>query len=463
MDNQQNPDGRLTPKRPNYARVLGVIAGALVLGFIAVVAGFSMAFHRSPLAVIQGQLTPSPQELFHKDHILVLAEGLDYDYTDKDEEFSGQSRSDVIKAINLDFRSKNVYVVSIPRDMDAVLPNGREAKINEAQAEGGVHEAQAVIANWLGIPGFDRYILLRINTTKDLINAIGGIDINPKNSDAILGQGPNGPIDYDDNWGHLHIHFKPGMQHMNGEQAVSYARFRHDWCSDRCRIKRQEQVMNAALTKLRSDKFNTLMHVGDLIGVFNSDVQTNLTRDEELSLAQMFSGMPKDGLHQQQIDYVDTKELGDYGEVIIPDPVAKAKVVRTMLIAPPVPTPSPDAGAIAAINPLNVRVDVENGTGIAGMAKRAAALLKEKGFTIGQISNAATSDVPNTELHEHSNVTFAAIRVREALGKGAQNVPVISDTETPSPEALATAQSDVTLIVGEDLVPLLSQQASTQP
>jgi polyisoprenyl-teichoic acid--peptidoglycan teichoic acid transferase len=448
---------------PNYKRIGLIVLALVVIGCLAVVAGFSVAFHRSPLAVIQGQLTPSPQELFHKDHILVLAEGLDYDYTDKDEEFSKQSRSDVIKAINLDFRTKNVYVVSIPRDMAAVLPSGREAKINEAQAEGGVKEAQAVIANWLGTPPFDRYVILRINTTKDLINAIGGIDINPKNSDALMGQGANGPIDYDDNWGHLHIHFKPGMQHMNGEQAVGYARFRHDWCADPCRIKRQEQVMNAAVGKLRSDKFNTLMHVGDLIGVFNRDVQTNLTRDEELSLAQMFAGIPKDGLHQKGIDYVDTKDLADGGQVIVPDETVKAKIVRNFLIAPPVPTPSPNASAVAAINPLTVRVDVENGTGIAGMAKRAAALLRQKGFTIGQISNAATSDVANTELHEHSPITFAGVRVRDALGKAAKNAPVIADSETPTPEASSAPESDVTLIVGQDLVPALTQQASTQP
>jgi LCP family protein required for cell wall assembly len=463
LDKHLLPEDPVQTGRPKITRIAIAVAAVLVLGFIAVVAGFSVAFHRSPLAVMQGQLTPTPQELFGKDHVLVLAEGLDYDYTDKDQEFSGQSRSDVIKAINLDFRTKNVYVVSIPRDMDAVLPSGRESKINEAQAEGGVHEAQSVIAKWLGIPGFDRYILLRINTTKDLINAIGGIDVNPKNSDALMNQGPNGPIDYDDTWGHLHIHFKPGMQHMNGDQAVSYARFRHDWCADPCRIKRQEQVMNAAVAKLRGDKFNTLMHIGDLIGVFNRDVQTNLTRDEELSLAQMFSSMPKDGLHQGQVQFVDTKMLADGGQVIVPDEGQKGRLVRNMLIDPPLPTPAPNAAAIASINPLSVRVDVQNGTGVPGVAKRAAALLKERGFSIGTVGNASTSDVATTELHEHSRITFAGLRVREALGKAAKTAPVIADSETPSPEASGTPESDVTLVVGADLVPTLTQQASTQP
>jgi LCP family protein required for cell wall assembly len=431
--------------------------GVLVLaGGLAIVAGFSVAFHRSPLQVVMGELTPSPQEVFHKDRILVLAEGLDYDYNDKDEEFSSQSRSDVIKAIDLDFRTNNVYVLSIPRDMDAVMPTGRETKINEAQAEGGVREAQSVIAKWLGIPGFDRYVILRINTTKDLINAIGGIDIDPKNSDALRQQGPNGPIDYDDSWGHLHIHFKPGMQHMNGEQAVSYARFRHDWCADPCRIMRQSQVMSAAVAKLRSDKVNTVMHLADLVNVFNKDVQTNLTREEEISLATAFAAMPKNGLHTDQIPYVDDKIVADGGDVLIPNETEKDRLVRTMLLDPPVPSPSPDARAIAAINPQTLRVDVENGSGIPGVARRVAALLRRQGFTIGDIGN-AQSDTATTELHEHSKTTYAGLRVRQALGKAAQNVPVIADVPTAPP----VPPSDVTVIVGQDLAALITAQAST--
>ncbi len=437
-----------------------IVLGLVVVGFLAVVAGFSVALKRSPLDIMAGRLTPAPQELFRKNRILVLAEGLDYDYTDKDEEYSTKSRSDVIKAITLDFRTDNVYVLSVPRDMDAVLPNGEETKINQAQAEGGVREAQAVIAKWLGISGFDRYVLLRINTTKDLINAIGGIEIDPKNSDALMHTGPNGPIDYDDTWGHLHIHFKPGMQHMNGDQAVSYARFRHDWCSDPCRIMRQDQVMQAALNKIRSDKFNTLVHLNDLIAVFSRDVQTNFTRQEEISLATEFARMPKNGLHTDKIPYVDTKIAADGGEVLIPDEAKKAQLVENMLIDPPVPTPAPDASAVAAIAPNSVRVDVENGTAIPGLARRVASMLRKQGFTIGSVSNAQSSDVATTELHEHSSIAYAGVRVREALGKAAQSARVIDDSQTPSPSPAGSAASDVTVVVGQDVAAALTTQAS---
>ena len=428
------------------------------MGAFALVSGFSVAFHRTPLQVVMGQLTPSPQDVFHKNRILVLAEGLDYDYNNKDEEFSTQSRSDVIKAIDLDFRTNSIYVLSVPRDMDAMMPNGRETKINQAQAEGGVREAQSVISKWLGVPGFDRYIILRINTTKDLINAIGGIDIDPKNSDALRHQGPNGPIDYDDNWGHLHIHFKPGMQHMNGEQAVSYARFRHDWCSDPCRIMRQSQVMDAAVTKMRSDKFNTIMHLGDIVNVFSKDVQTNLTRAEELSIATAFASMPKNALHTDQVPYVDDKIVADGGDVLVPNETEKDRLVRTMLLDPPAPSPVPNAAAIAAISPGTLRVDVENGSGIPGVARRVASLLRKKGFLIGDIGNAQNSLV-TTELHEHSKTTFAALKVRQALGKAARNVPVIADLPTAAPPDVSS-QSDVTVIVGQDLAAVITAQAS---
>lgn len=438
--------------RQTAFRVLAV----LVVGITAVLAGFSVALHRTPLQLVM-DITPQPQAVFNKSHILVLVEGLDYDYNEKDEEYSRQSRSDVIKAVDLDFRTNNVYALSVPRDMDVVLPNGRETKINQAQADGGVREAQSVIAKWLGIPGFDRYVLLRVNTTKDLINAIGGIDLVAMNSDALKHQGPNGPMDYDDTWGHLHIHVKPGWQHMNGDQAVGYARFRHDWCSDPCRIMRQNQVMQAVLDKLRSNKFNTLLHLNDLLGVFSRDVDTNFTRAEELSLATAFAQMPKNGLHTEQVPYVDDKIAADGGDVLIPDEAKRAQLVESMLLNPPVPTPSPDAQAVAAIKPQTLRIDVENGSGIPGAARRVAAVLRKQGFSIGDIGNAQTS-LATTEVHEHSPVIYAGIKVRAALGKAAKSLPVITDD--PSPAASAAA-SDVTVIVGSDLATALTAQASS--
>lgn len=435
-----------------WKRVVVVVA-ILLAGTASLLTGMSVAQHRPFWQIVVSAFTPSPQQLFNKNHIIVLVEGLDYDYTAKDEEYSTHSRSDVIWAVNLDFVTHKVYQLSVPRDMAATYPSGGQKKINEAQSEGGVTEAQSVISQFLGIPGFDRYVVLRVNTTKDFIAAIGGVDVKVMNSDCLMHPRGcvNGPLDYDDTWGHLHIHLKPGFQHLSGEQAVGYMRFRHDWCSDPCRIMRQQQVLRALMQKLLANKLNTLLHVGDLLAVLNRDVQTNFTNQEEVSLITAFADMPRNGLVPAQVPYVDEIVLADGGASIVADETKKAQLVRTMLLAPPQPTTAPDLNAVAAVSPASLRVDVENGTGVPGMAKRVAGLLRAAGFKIAQVGNAPSANVATTEVHEHSRVAYAGLKVRSALGSAASRVPVISDPATPSP-------SDVTVILGEDLVSALTAQ-----
>jgi LCP family protein required for cell wall assembly len=333
-------------------RTIAAVAAAVLaipLLFLGAGARTALTKHQPVWQVVTQPVIPPPEQLFGKDHLLVLIVGLDYDYDDKDQETSKNSRSDIIKAINLDFVTHKAYVLSVPRDMDAILPNGQEAKINQAQSDGGTAESEAVVSKWLGIPGFDRYVVLRIDTMKDLIDAIGGIDVDVMNSDALKHAGPNGPVEYDDNWGHLHVHLQPGVHHLNGEQAVGYARFRHDWCSDPCRIMRQDQVVKAIVARLKGDKLNTLAHIPQLLSVLRHDVQTNLTPNEELSLANGFAQIGKNAIQTAQVPYVGDKTVPDYGDVIIPDAAARTHLVRTMLLQPPRPQPT----AISAESPTS--------------------------------------------------------------------------------------------------------------
>jgi LCP family protein required for cell wall assembly len=446
------------PDRPrrNVWRLVAAIVGLIALGAGSALAAFAYFKHESPVTAITQIFVPSPQQVFGKPNILVLVEGLDYDYTSKDEEFSTNSRSDVIWAVNLDFATKRIYQLSIPRDMIATMPNGARAKINQAQSDGGVKEAKSVIADFLGIPGFDRYVILRIDATKAFVEAIGGVDVVVKSSDCLRHKtGCTGErLDYDDTWGHLHIHLSEGLHHLDGEQAVAYMRFRHDWCSDPCRIMRQQQVLHAMAAKLRSDRVNTVLHLGDLLAVFHKYVQTDFTNAELFALATHYQGIPDSSIVASQVPYTDDVDLPPYGDALVPDTEARQRLVDSMLLAPPVPEPSPDTMALAAIAPSTLRIDVENGSGIAGAGRRVAEVLKKDGFSVGEVGNAQRSDYVISEIHEHSTVTFAGARVRAALPASMQkSATVVSD---PSPAGSADPQatavtSDVTLIVGADL------------
>ena len=177
-------------------------------------------------------------------------------------------------------------------------------------------------------------MILRIDATKEFVNAIGGIDVVVKSSDCLRYKtGCTGEtLDYDDTWGHLHIHLKEGMQHLNGEQAVAYMRFRHDWCSDPCRIMRQQQVLHAMVDKLKGDQVNTLLHLGDLLRVFRSTYRpTSPIRNCSRS-PRTIREFPITAIVNAQVPYTDDVDLPGYGDSLVPDTGARAKLVGEMLV-----------------------------------------------------------------------------------------------------------------------------------
>jgi LCP family protein required for cell wall assembly len=391
----------------------------------------------TPVSMIQAIVAPDPERLFGKPAIRVLIVGLDYDYDSKDIESSKTSRSDIIMAVNLDFHNHRISELSVPRDMVAVLPDGRRAKINQAQSEGGIRESEAVVANWLGTPPFDRYVVLRIDATKDLIDALGGVDVEVENSDALRHAGPNGPVDYDDSWGHLHVHLRPGKQHLNGAQAVGYARFRHDWCSDPCRIMRQQQVIHSIVDKVQHDHLDAIVHAKALLDVARKDIETSLTSTEQLAILMAFARMSPRDIRTAQVPYVASIDLPDYGDSILPDEAKKRELVASMLL-------SPEEAALNALPPSLVHVTVLNATNVSGLAGRFADDLQNKGFTIAKVGDASQyADV--TQLYGATPTSPSVLQVRTFIGARIPNATV-----APFPPAFDGGQDDVMIVLGRD-------------
>lgn len=427
--------------RPKFFLLVGGWLAAIAVGFGATSVWFARTHAgQSPQQFLAQIFIPAPQTVFGKDRLSVLILGIDYNYDERDIEFSKGARSDTIMAASLDFPTKTIRELSVPRDMDVILPDGSEDKINAAYSDGGVPEARTVIAKFLGLPSFDRYVVLRVDAARDLINAIGGVDLDVMNSDALRHQGPNGPVDYDDSWGHLHVHLKPGLQHLTGDQAVGYARFRHDWCSDPCRIMRQQQVIRAVVDTLEHHQLNTLVHVQDLLGVIRRDIQTDLTPQEELSLAMDYANIGRAAIKTEQIPYVADKDLPLAGDVIVPDEQAKTKLVAAMF--GPEATPAPQA-ALDAIAANSIHVTVENGTGERGLATKVAQALQSRGFVVDDVRDADSFGYATTEILANSQRPLVADKVKSELG----SLVAQPQIETA---ALTTTRSDVTVIVGHD-------------
>jgi len=437
-------------KRFDYSVVVGfaaVLIGTFMIGTRFFPNSPPVRIVEMPIRAVEKFFLPGPEQVFGKDHVRVLVVGLDYDYNRLDVESSKQSRSDVIMAVNLDFKNGRVFELSVPRDMEATMPDGSRAKINQAQSEGGIKESKVVIARWLGIPSFDRYIILRIDASKDLINAIGGIDVNVKNSDALRGIGHNGPIHYDDRWGHLHIRLRPGFQHLDGEEAVGYARFRHDWCGDPCRIMRQQQVLHAMVDKLEHNGFNTVTHLRQILEVVRRDVDTDFSFREEFVSIMALAHIEQSDVRTAQVPYVNSVNLPGYGDTIIADSRMKRKLVDEMLIA----SDERISGAGPAISdaPNGIRVRIENGTADPEIAGRAAAILRRQGFTVTDIAAADTPDVELTLIESLPEDSGKLERVHRALEASLPKARTWNQSDSTD------LASDVTVILGHDAMEIV--------
>jgi LCP family protein required for cell wall assembly len=433
---------------------LAYILGALLIGFglfTGLVAFTMVRSHTyNPVVGIVNYFVPAPESLFGKERIFVLLLGLDYDYNTLDEPTSKDARTDKIEAYAIDFPSKVIETIAVPRDMDAMV-NGHEDKINDAYHFGGVKNTDTVVGGFLGIPKndrgayFDRYVTLRINATKDVIDAIGGLDVPVTET-----------LNYDDTWGHLHIHFKPGVQHMTGDQAVSYARFRHDACSDPCRIKRQQQIVHLVIEKLKNDKFNDLTHMAQLIDVIRRNVDTNLSADEMKSLGWAFRDLNLADVHQTQIPFLVDKNLSCCGDVLVPDDAGRTKIVTEFIGPYRAATPPPSGDALSAVRPADLRIDVRNGSGVPGLGAKAAAVLRRDGYVINSVGNANSFDYDTTQIRATSKTPLAGERVRSDIHMLQATLTPIPDptaaTTAATPGKTAAALADVTVILGRDYV-----------
>jgi len=145
--------------------------------------------------------------------------------------------------------TKEVTMLSIPRDLYVHLSTGGFAKIDGAYSYGGPGAAIATVQQDFGVH-IDDYIWVGLLGLVKLIDAIGGIDVvtsNPVMDDYYPADIYSGwPYDYE------RVAVLAGPQHLDGIHAMQYVRSRHgDLQSDFGRSQRQQQVLMAIRQKAK--------------------------------------------------------------------------------------------------------------------------------------------------------------------------------------------------------------------
>lgn len=211
-------------------------------------------------------------------------------------DFSGLSDSMMILSVNK--KDNTVKIVSLMRDSLVPIDGVGNTKLNTAYSKGGPSLAVKTINQIFGLD-ISAYATVNFFGMGDIIDAVGGIDIEVTEDELFAEKGLNELVEQ---------HAKPlgknpedykiytaGVHHMNGIQAVAYARIRavpniNGTSNDFGRTERQRIVMQKLMEKALS------LEVSALPGLVNKlvpYVKTSLNNSELVSLATFLAGKPQ--------------------------------------------------------------------------------------------------------------------------------------------------------------------------
>ncbi|MFN2581651.1 MAG: LCP family protein [Candidatus Dormibacteria bacterium] len=306
----------LTRKRAVLLAVALVVIGVGQYG-VRLAFALGHAFHTNPITAIvgaagggNGSSVDKARQNLQRVNIAVYGYG--------GNGHDGAFLSDSIMLISIQPQPNGppqVAEISIPRDwyVPIQLSTSRTtyARINEAYSDGmtgegpvnpsqenaGAAVADPTLTHLLGV-NIDHFVGVDFQAFKEAVDAVGGVDVNVPATFTDY-QYPHGECDQGD-CAYTTVHFKAGMQHMNGATALQFARSRHGdngEGSDFARSRRQQLVVAALKQKAESAG-----GIGSLPGLINS-LGDNVLTDLQIGDAESLYGLVQN-LDTKTIEHV---------------------------------------------------------------------------------------------------------------------------------------------------------------
>ena len=201
---------------------------------------------------------------------------------------NGAFNGDTLMMVTFNPKTLSASMFSVPRDLYVPIKcrNNALAKINSSAAYG----TSCVINTMKQLTDIDidYYVKMNFKGVVDLVEALGGVTVNVEEPWGWYNAGVNygGKVceqNSNREFGDKVVCMDPGVQTLNGEQALAYARNRHQYIgSDLDRIRHQQDVVEAIVEKAK-----TLRSFDDFKNVLNAvqkNMDTNMTTDQILSL-----------------------------------------------------------------------------------------------------------------------------------------------------------------------------------
>jgi polyisoprenyl-teichoic acid--peptidoglycan teichoic acid transferase len=186
-----------------------------------------------------------------------------------DEEITS-TRADSLHIVAINPAKHKATIVGIPRDAFVDIPGQGQDKINSALFFGGPELVVETVEELTGIT-FDYWAMTGFETFEALVNGVDGLVVNV-------------PIAMDDSFSHAF--FEPGVQRLNGGDALAFARNRHDLSAgDFGRSENQGLLMVDALTQFKREFTKDPSRLLIWLSSFLQQAQTTVALDDLMDLA----------------------------------------------------------------------------------------------------------------------------------------------------------------------------------
>lgn len=203
-----------------------------------------------------------PEYEFDKDRVNILVLGAD---SSVERVNAGMNfRTDSMILVSLNLATKEVQMISIPRDSYVRINGGNQrSKINAAFVYGGgakkngYQYAMDTVSWTLGGIPVDYYVGFGMQAVKDVVNAMGGIDYDVDISFTMNGR-----------------KMEKGMQHLDGQKALDYARYRGSGRGDIDRVDRQQRILFAMFQQMKST--DQIKNIPAIYNAVMDQIDTNL-------------------------------------------------------------------------------------------------------------------------------------------------------------------------------------------
>jgi len=381
----------------------------------------------------------NPEVASIEERINILVMGLDR-RVDEPKDFP--TRTDSMFVVSIDPYSKTAGVFSIPRDLWVEIPVREgdyfQNRINVAYEYGPIRKypgggpglAVATVEHNFGIE-IDHYMVLDFVDFMELVDTVDGIDVEVE--DYIIDPSYCLTASCDDR---QIIVFEPGVEHMDGERALAYARVRYG-SGDLQRIERQQQVIRAAVDAALDAKLLMPNRAVSIYNKFRDAVNTDVSVFKVPGLALLAKDIPLENITTISLASAVQDAVIGGAQVLVAD-WDEVEVLKRQIFFD------------GRLRSEGAFVELQNGTGAPGLATSVVNYLASRGLPQTDVTISDASDSlhhQETLIYDLAGKEYTAKKLAEWLGLPNSRIrEVETDEETPIP----TSPADILVILGAD-------------